>query len=98
MRILRCIVWRGNDINLRVLEVGRRWRGEKRSERRTFTFKEVAEERVAIIREVVPLVMEELGLPCGVLALLAVEPCIDEHGVSAQSGGLRSVFHLRRSE
>src|ERR1700678_1332534 len=98
MRILRWIVGRGDDVDLRMLEVGCRWRGEERAERRTLTLKEVAEEGVAIIREVVPLVMEGLRLSSGVLALLAVEPCIDEHGVSAEVGGPWRVLHLRRGQ
>ena len=66
-----------------MLEAGRGRRGEERAEGRTLTLKEVAEEGVTIIREVVPLVMEELSLSGGVLALLAVKPSIDEDGVAA---------------
>src|SRR5205823_3650286 len=60
--------------------------------------KDVAERKEAAIRVVVPLVMEGLILTGGVLALLTVEPCVEEHSLAAAERCGGSDFHLGCSQ
>src|SRR5579862_5501188 len=83
MRILDGNVGRNDEVELGGGEVGEGGRGIECASADSVAAKHVAEERVAAVAEVGPLVMKGFCLAGGVTACLAVEPGIDENGLAA---------------